>query len=75
MGSACTARGRLEAVISCAMKTRICVLPIFDSPNKVQKLSFGASNAMSSPGLRLRLFGLSLASCTTAIQALSTEEA
>jgi len=29
------------------VKTRICVLPIFDRPNKVQKLSFGASNAIS----------------------------
>ncbi|HKI06909.1 MAG TPA: hypothetical protein VKA09_00795 [Nitrososphaeraceae archaeon] len=75
VGSACIARGRLEAVIFWAMKTRICVLLIFDCPNKVQKLSFGASTTIDSPASRLRLFGLPLGSVTIAIQALPSEEA
>jgi hypothetical protein len=54
-------RGRLEAVILWASKV-IDVLPIFDRPNKVQKLSFGASNSIASPCSILRLFGLSVGS-------------
>ena len=58
MGSACIAGGRLEAVIW-MVKARICVLPIFDRPNKAQ-LSIGAFQITEVPGLSLRRFGLSL---------------
>jgi hypothetical protein len=49
----------------------ICVLPIFDRPNKIQKLSpFGACKDIWVPGGSLRRFGSPSGSATVATHVL-----
>ena len=49
------------------------MLPIFDRPNKVQKLSLGAIKVIVVPGLSLRRFGSLSGSSTNAVQVLLAE--
>jgi len=62
----------LEGAVGAGVTNWICVLPIFDRPNKTQ-LSIGAIKVIVVPGLSPRRFGLSPGSSTNAVQVLLAE--